>query len=83
MHRPCPANGVGVLTQVFLRFSETLTDVVNAMVGTDILVLSYSAISEIPETVPPPPHTLDNLTHIDCYMDEFISAVQGGLYFQH
>ena len=67
-------------------FSETLTDVANALVDTDLLVLSYGAISDIPETGPPPPtppHTPESLTHIDFYMDDVISAVQGDPYRQH
>ena len=38
------------LTQVFCSFLETLTDVANDLVDTDLLVLSYGAISDIPET---------------------------------
>ena len=43
-----------------------LTDVANALADTDLLVLSYGAISEIPENGPGPPHTPDSLTNIDC-----------------
>ena len=67
----------------FCAFSETLTDVANALVDTYLPVPSYSAISEIPETRPGPPHTPESLTHIGCYMDDVISAVQGGPDFQH
>ena len=52
----------------FYAFSEALTDVANALVHTSILVPAYGAISEIPETGPGPPHTIDSLTHIDYYM---------------
>ena len=31
-----------------------------------------------PETGPSPPHNLDSLTHIDCYMYNVITSVQGG-----
>ena len=67
----------------FCAFSETLTDVTNALVETDLPVPSYSPISEIPVTGTGPPHTLKSLTHIYCYMDNVISAVQGGTYCQH
>ena len=70
-------------SKFFCAFSETLTDVANALVNTDIPVLSYGAISEIPATGPGPPHTPDRFTHTDCYMDDVISAVQGGPDFQH
>ena len=62
----------------FYAFSEALTDVANALVHTSILVPAYGAISEIPETGPGPPHTIDSLTHINCYMEDVITAVQGG-----
>ena len=48
----------------FCAFSETLTDVTNALVDTDLPVLSYDAISEILATRPGPPHTPESLTHI-------------------
>ena len=67
----------------FCAFLETLTDMENALVDTDLLVLSYGTISKIPATGPRPPHTPDSLTHIDCYMDDIISAVQGGPDRQH
>ena len=60
-----------------------LTDVTNALVDTDLPVPSYGAISKIPSTVMPPPHTPEILTHIYFYMDDVISAVQGVLDFQH
>ena len=62
----------------FCTFLETLTDVANSQVDTDLLVLSYGAISEIPDTRTGPPHTPESLTYIDLYIDDFISAVQGG-----
>ena len=34
----------------FCAFLETLTDMANNLVDTDLLVLSYGAISDIPET---------------------------------
>ena len=67
----------------FCAFSETLTDVVYALVGLELPVLSYGAISEIPAPEPGPPHTPERLTHIDCYMDDVISVVQGGPDRQH
>ena len=78
MHRPGPADGVGGFPQVFCAFSETLTDVANALVDSELPVPSYGAISEIPSTGPGPPHTPESLTHIDFYMDDIISALQGG-----
>ena len=67
----------------FCIFLETLTDVVNALVDTELPVLAYGDISTIPSTGPPPPPTHDSLTHIDCYMDYIISVVQGGPERQH
>ena len=61
----------------FCAFSETLIDVANALAHTDLPVLSYIAIYEIPVTWPGPPHTPERLTHIDFHMDDVISAVQG------
>ena len=50
----------------------------NTLVNTYLPVLSYSTIYNIPTTRPGPPHTPESLTHIDCYMNEVISVVQGG-----
>ena len=47
----------------FCVFSETLTEVANALVHTLLQVPVYGVISEIPETVPGPPHTIDILRH--------------------
>ena len=63
---------------LFCAFWEPLTDVENALVDTDFPVPSYGAILEIPSTGTGPPHTLQSLTHIDCYMDDVISVVYGG-----
>ena len=60
----------------FCDFSGTLTDVANDLVNRDLLVLSYGNISDLPSTGPP--HIFRSLTHIDCYMDDKIFAVQGG-----
>ena len=62
----------------FCAFSETMTDVANALVDSELPVPSYRAISKIPSTGPGPPHTPESLTHIDCYMDDVISVVQRG-----
>ena len=67
----------------FYAFSETLTDVANALVNSELPVPSYGAISEIPATGPGPPHTPESLTHIYCYMGDVFSVVQGGPYGQH
>ena len=48
----------------FCTFLRTLEDVANSLVDADLLVLSYSAISEIPATGPGPPHTPESLTNI-------------------
>ena len=61
----------------FCAFLETLTGVANTLGDIDLTVPSYGAISDIPATVPGPPHTPESLTNIDCYMDDVISAVQG------
>ena len=53
-------------------------DMVNALIHTSLPVPFYGAITNIPETGTGPPHTLDNLTHIDCYMYDVIVSVQGG-----
>ena len=52
----------------FCAFSETLTDVANVLVHTSLPVPAYGAILAIPETGLVPPHTMDSLTHIDCYI---------------
>ena len=59
----------------FCAFLETLTDVANALVNTELPVPSYIAISKIPAT--------GLGIHIDCYMDDVISVVQGGPDRQH
>ena len=61
----------------FCALLETLVGVVNDLVHTSVPVLGYSAIAKIPETNLGPPHTLDSLTHIYCYMDDVITSVQG------
>ena len=65
--------------KLFCAFLETLTGVENSLVYTDLPVPSYGIISEIPSTGPVPPYTLESLTHIDCYMNDVISTVQGDL----
>ena len=67
----------------FCAFPETLMDVTNDLVDSEPPVPSYDAISETPSTGPGPPHTPKSLTHIDCYMDDVISVVQGGPDRQH
>ena len=44
---------------------------------------SSPGADEIPETRPGPPQILESLTHIYFYMDDVISAVQGGPNRQH
>ena len=62
----------------FCAFSETLTDVANALVDADLPVPAYAEISALPAIEPVLPHTSASLTHIDCYMDDVIAVVQGG-----
>ena len=40
----------------FCAFSETLTDVANALVNAELLVPAYGDISVLPATDPGPPH---------------------------
>ena len=56
---------MGGLTQVFCALSETLTDVANSLVDTDLPVPAYGAITKIPATGPGLLHTNKILTHID------------------
>ena len=58
-------------------FSEMLTDTDNALFDTDLPVPTYGAISDRQSTGPIPPYIHRSLTHIDCYMDDIISEVQG------
>ena len=62
----------------FCAFSETLTDVTNDLVDADLPVPDYGAISALLATDPWGGRTPSSLTHIDCYMDDVISVVQGG-----
>ena len=59
----------------FCAFSETLTDMVKALVHTSLLVPGYGYITKIPDTGPGLPHTLDSLN--------VIKEVQGGSERQH
>ena len=63
---------------IFLRVSETLTDMANALVDTYLPIPSYGVIFGISVTLLGPSHTPDSLTHIDCYMYDVISVVKGG-----
>ena len=58
-------------------------DVASNLVRTLLPVPEYRTMVNIPETGMVTPHTLDSLTHIDCYMDDLITAVQGGSGYQH
>ena len=64
--------------EYFCAISETLTHLANSLVHTLLPVPAYGAILVIPDTGPGPPHTIDSLTHINWYMDDVITAVQGG-----
>ena len=59
----------------FYAISETLTDMVNALLHKSLPVRAYRSIYATPETGPGPTYTLDSLTHIYCYMDDVITAV--------
>ena len=50
----------------------------NALVDTNHPVPTYGDIYAILATEPVPPHTPESFTHMDYYIDGFISAVQGG-----
>ena len=54
----------------------TLVDVANALVDTDLPVLTYDAIAKIPVAGLGLPHMREILAHIDFYTDDVISAVQ-------
>ena len=60
----------------FYAFLETLTNMANALVDADFPVPAYGAIYGLRATEPHPPNTPAILTHIDCYMDGVIPAVQ-------
>ena len=62
----------------FYEFLETLTDVENGLVHMLLPVPGYGSIAKIPETSPVPPHTLDRLAHINCYMNDTITALWCG-----
>ena len=62
----------------FCDLSDMLKDAANAIVDTFLPVPRYSAITKIPKTGPVPPHTLESLTYIDCYVDDIFTAVQVG-----
>ena len=67
----------------FCAVSETVTDVANTLVDTYLPVSAYGDISALRATEPIPPHTTESRTHIDCFMDDVISVVQGGTKRQH
>ena len=67
----------------FCDFSETLTGVDNSLFDMYLPVPAYGVISDLPSTERVPPHTCRSLTHIYCYMDYGISAVQGRPKQQH
>ena len=50
----------------------------NALVDAYFPVPAYRDISALLATEPGSTHVLESLTHIDCYMNDIISAVQGG-----
>ena len=56
-----------------------LKEVANYIVNTSLLVSRYSTIANIPNIVLGLPHTLDRLNHIDCYIYDIITVVQGGI----
>ena len=66
----------------FCVFSETLTDLANTLIDMDLPVPAYGAISDLPSTGMGLTHTYRSLTHIYCYMDDVICAVQCGTELQ-
>ena len=64
----------------FYAISETLTDMVNALLHKSLPVPAYRAIAVIPDTGLGPPYTLGSLTYINCYIYGVITVVQGGAY---
>ena len=58
-------------------FSETVVDVVTAMVSKYLYIQLYGDIANIYKTDEGPPHTPRSITHINFYMDEIITAYQG------
>ena len=52
------------LPKYFCTISKTLTYGANSLVHKSLLVLTYGAISAIPETSPGPHYTLYSITHI-------------------
>ena len=55
----------------------------NALVRMFLPVPGYGAIANIPDKGPVPHNALDRLTHINCYMNDMISSVQGGTKQKH
>ena len=55
----------------------------NSLTHAALLVPGYGTISNIPEIGTGPPHTLDRITHIDCYMNNVITEVQDGSKQKH
>ena len=62
----------------FYAFSETLTEVANAIFDMSLPFSWYVPITKIPNTVTGPLHTSYSHNHIYLYMYDFITAVQGG-----
>ena len=67
----------------FCTFSETLTDFANTS-RSHPMAIYQNYLPPPPRThTPTPKHTKNILTDINCYMDDIISAVQGGSDRQH
>ena len=62
----------------FCAFLETLKSVANYLVNTDLTVLAYGDISDMPYMGMGTPHTRRRFTNIDCYMYDVISVVKVG-----
>ena len=67
----------------FYTFLETLTEAENSLVNKELPVPAYGGITKIPATGTNVTWAQQSLTHIDCYMDDVISVVQGGTKRQH
>ena len=61
----------------FWNLLETIMDGANAIVNISLLLPRYGTITNNTKTGSDLPHTLEILTHIDWYMDDIITAVQG------
>ena len=74
-----------ILPMVWMEFtkyvhnlSETLVDMITALVGTPLPIILYGEIENIPNTCACMPHRSESFNSISCFMDDMIISVQGG-----